>query len=56
MVARPTPAIYTISEQSPVSEVAAAMTDSRVHRLFVTDDDCLTGIITTLDILKLLRE
>ena len=50
------PAIYTISEQSHVSEIAAAMIDSRVHRLFVTDDDCLTGIITTLDILKLLRE
>ncbi len=51
-----TPAIYTVSEQASVSEIAAAMIEGRVHRLFVTDEDCLTGIVTTLDILKLLRE
>lgn len=51
-----TPAIYTISEQAPVSEIAAAMIEGRVHRLFVTADDRLTGIVTTLDILELLRD
>ncbi len=49
-----TPTIYTISEDTPVHEIAQTMVAGRVHRLFVTRHGDLVGIITTLDLLQLL--
>lgn len=51
-----TPTIYTVSPSAPVSQIAETMIEGRVHRLFVTEADRLEGIITTLDILRLLAE
>jgi CBS domain-containing protein len=51
-----TPVVIDVSEDAPVTEVAAAMIDGQVHRLFVTRDDKIQGIITTLDMLKVIRD
>lgn len=49
-----TPAILAVDEEMPVSKVAAKMIDSRVHRLLVTRDRKVTGILSTTDLLGLL--
>jgi CBS domain-containing protein len=49
-----TPTVYTIPEDTPVSEVARTMIAGRIHRLFVTREGHVVGIVTTLDLLKLL--
>jgi predicted transcriptional regulator len=48
-----TPAVFAVSENTPVSRVVSDMLGLRVHRLFVVDQDgTLVGIITTMDVLK----
>jgi CBS domain-containing protein len=49
-----TPTVYTVSEDAPVDELARAMISGRVHRLFVTRKGRIVGIVTSLDLLKLL--
>jgi CBS domain-containing protein len=48
-----TPAVFAVSEDTPVHRVVSDMVGLRVHRLFVVDDaGTLVGIITTMDVLK----
>jgi len=47
-----TPTIYTVPEDTPISDIAKAMVAGRIHRLLVTRGSRLVGIITTLDMLK----
>jgi CBS domain-containing protein len=48
-----TPAVFAVSEDTPVSRVVSDMVGLRVHRLFVVaEDGILVGIITTMDVLK----
>ncbi len=47
-----TPTIYTVPEDTPISEIAKTMVAGRIHRLFVTRGSEPVGIITTLDMLK----
>jgi CBS domain-containing protein len=49
-----TPTIYTVTDDTPVSELARAMISGRVHRLFVTRRGKIVGIVTSLDLLRLL--
>lgn len=49
-----TPNVYTVSEETPVSEIAETMIESHVHRLLVTREDRVVGIISTSDLLGLL--
>ncbi len=49
-----TPTVYTVTEDTPVSEIAKTMIAGRIHRLLVTRHNRLVGIITTLDMLKTL--
>ena len=49
-----TPTVYTIPDSTPVSKVARTMISGRVHRLLVTRGKRIVGIVTTLDMLKLL--
>jgi CBS domain-containing protein len=51
-----TPVVIDVAEDTPVREVAAKMIEGRVHRLFVTRDDKIRGIVTTLDMLKVIRD
>lgn len=48
--------VFEVDETTPVTEVADAMLRGRIHRLFVTKDGELTGIISALDLLRLVRD
>ncbi len=47
-----TPTIYTVPEDTPISDIAKALVAGRIHRLLVTRGSRLVGIITTLDMLQ----
>jgi CBS domain-containing protein len=48
-----TPAIFTVSLQTPASKVVETMLELRVHQLFVVDDgQSLVGVISALDVLR----
>jgi predicted transcriptional regulator len=52
-----TPAVFAVSEDTPVHRVVSDMLGLHVHRLFVVDNDgTLVGIITTMDVLKHLKD
>jgi CBS domain-containing protein len=51
-----TPDVYTVTEETPVSEIAEAMIANHIHRLLVTREDRVVGIISTSDLLGLLVE
>jgi len=48
-----TPTIYTVPENTPLSDIAKAMVAGRIHRLLITRGSQLVGIVTTLDMLKI---
>ena len=50
-----TPTIYKVSENTLVPEVADTMIRNRIHRVFVTRDEQLVGIIATPEMLQLVR-
>jgi len=49
-----TPAAYTIPHDTPVPRIAQTMIAGRIHRLLVTRESRVVGIVTSLDLLKLL--
>jgi CBS domain-containing protein len=51
-----TPMIFSVSEDTSVQEVADTMLKGRIHRVFVTRDGKLTGIVTALDMLQVIRD
>lgn len=51
-----TSAVYSVATSTPVTEVARTMADGHLHRVLVIDDQEVRGIISTLDVLKLVAE
>lgn len=51
-----TPMIFSVSEDTGVQEVADTMLRGRIHRVFVTSQGKLSGIVTALDMLKVIRD
>jgi CBS domain-containing protein len=51
-----TPVIFSVSENARFVEMADTMVGGRVHRLIVTDGERVIGIVTTLDLLRGLRD
>lgn len=52
-----TPAIFTVSQETPAREVVKRMRELKVHQLFVIDaDSALVGVISSLDVLRHLEE
>ena len=49
-----TPTVFTVPEDTPVEKIAQTMISGRVNRLLVTRRGRMVGIVTTLDLLKLL--
>lgn len=47
-----TPAVYEVSEDTPIDEVAGVLLSSHIHRVLVTRDKKLMGIITSMDLLR----
>jgi CBS domain-containing protein len=50
-----TPLIFKVTEETSIAEMADTMIGGRIHRLIVTKDDRVVGIVTTLDMLKAIR-
>ncbi|MBN2416995.1 CBS domain-containing protein [bacterium] len=51
-----TPVVFSVAPDTPVKQVADAMIRGRIHRVLVTDGKQLAGIITTLDMLRVIYE
>ena len=51
-----TPMIFRVSKDTRIQEVAETMLKGRIHRVFVTQDNKLTGIVTALDMLQVIRD
>jgi len=49
-----TPSIFAVDEEMPIWKVAERMIHSHIHRLLVTRDKKVVGILTTTDLLGLL--
>lgn len=49
-----TPAVLSAEEETPVEQLAAAMLRKRIHRVMIVHDAKLRGIVTSMDLLKLL--
>lgn len=50
-----TSVIYTVDESTDIASMADTMIQGRIHRLVVTRDGGVVGIVSTLDMLKALR-
>lgn len=50
-----TPVVIDASEDTPVPRLAALMIDLHIHRVIITRDGKLAGIVSSLDLLALLR-
>ncbi|MCG2777713.1 MAG: CBS domain-containing protein [Desulfobacterales bacterium] len=50
-----TPMIFDVNEDMKVKQVADTMIRGRIHRVFVTREGKLTGVITTVDMLEVIR-
>ncbi len=52
-----TPAIFTVTLNTPVAEVVRRILELRIHHLFVSDSDfSIVGVISPLDVLRCLRD
>jgi CBS domain-containing protein len=51
-----TPVIFSVPEEASVQQVAETMIKGHIHRLFVTHDDQVVGIISAFDLLRVIRD
>jgi predicted transcriptional regulator len=51
-----TPMLFKVDEDTSLQEVADTMIGGRVHRLLVTREGKVVGIVTTMDLLKVIRD
>ena len=49
-----TPIVLSVDETTPVRDIANIMMNEHLHRIFVTRDSKITGIVTTYDMLKII--
>jgi CBS domain-containing protein len=47
-----TPAVFTVSEEDLIDDVAQTLVQAHIHRVLVTRDSVLVGIISSLDLLR----
>lgn len=51
-----TPMVFDVQEDTSVQEVAEAMITGRIHRVFVTNGGKMVGVISSMDLLPLVRD
>ncbi len=51
-----TPVVFQIAADAPVDEAADTMARGRIHRIVVTEGDAVVGIVTALDLVRVLRD
>jgi CBS domain-containing protein len=48
--------VYTLPRDASAAAGARLMRERRIHRLFVTDEGSLVGVVTSLDLLRVVEE
>jgi len=48
------PHVISVTETSSLSDIASLMLEKNIHRVFVTNEGCITGVISTSNILQAL--
>ena len=51
-----TPSVMSVEEETNVRTIADIMMAEHLHRIFVTKNESITGIVTTYDMLKLVAD
>jgi CBS domain-containing protein len=51
-----TASVVTVAPDAPLLDVACALTEHQIHRVLVTDDTTLVGIVSSLDIVRLVAQ
>ena len=51
-----TPTVFSVDVETTVAEIADTMLRGRIHRLMVTENNRLVGIVTSHDLLKVVRD
>ena len=51
-----TPMIFEVSEGTTVQEAADMMVKGHIHRIFVTQGKQIVGVVTALDLLRMIRD
>ncbi|MDN6318582.1 MAG: CBS domain-containing protein [Marinobacter sp.] len=51
-----TPSVFSVDETTPVRDIANIMMSEHLHRIFVTRESKITGIVTTYDMLKIVSD
>ncbi|HHO69615.1 MAG TPA: CBS domain-containing protein [Gammaproteobacteria bacterium] len=51
-----TPMVFEVAEDATLSEAADIMVKGRIHRLFVTRENRICGVVSALDLLDALRQ
>lgn len=51
-----TPMVFDVNADAPVQTIADTMLKGRIHRVLVTADKHLVGIITALDLIRVIRD
>jgi len=51
-----TPGVISIEPDAPMASVAKKMLEQRVHRLLVKDGDDLIGVVSTKDLMRVIRD
>ena len=49
-----TPIVFQVDARAPIVEIAEMMTRGRIHRVFVIREDEVLGVISALDLIKVL--
>jgi CBS domain-containing protein len=51
-----TPTVFEVNEETPLTEIAAMMVRGRIHRVIVTNERRVVGIVSSLDVLRAVSE
>lgn len=51
-----TPMVFDVSADAPIQTIADTMLKGRIHRVLVTEKKRLIGIITALDLIRVIRD
>lgn len=51
-----TKTVYMLNEATPVCDLVKLMLDLRIHRVLVTNGKSVVGIVTTVDVMRLIPE
>lgn len=49
-----TPMVHDVDANASIKEVASAMVKNRIHRVFVSDKQKIVGVLSALDVLRLI--